>query len=821
MATHVGGKAAAGASGDSPPIQTKPSRSVQLSSAPPIQRMCTACEEGEEQLGAEPDTPRIQTKLTVGAPDDPYEKEADAVADKVMRMPASGQKELQDETPPIQSKLLNSIYIQCLCAECKGEVGGDDSPSVQRKPNNTASQPSVSNLVSSTIHSPGSGSVLNESVRAHVEPVLGADLSGVRVHSGAAAQVASQSLNAKAFTHQNNIFLGKGQSAIDVQLMAHEATHVVQQSGTSASTSVIRKLNGLDSAPAIVPIRGRLAAQISRRTITPTPVVRKNRLQLIGDGTAANPGIKIKELRPYVARQADWFSDSTLTAADRDIVWNMLRRLDTTPELRVAAAELRLAEVNGLSAADQILLNTYAQGFNSAAQTIRLSKSVTAVVDAKNKGSAMATLATFVPPPVMRVVIPESGLNYLVKNGKTPELQTYYSDFSPTLENSAEWSHVEALLTTTVAPYSALKGWISDLHIFTTPTLAKLVVNVSDFSRSKPVLLVLFSATDWNSAFLQGANMEVAVRNSNNLALVLQGYPSLAALTARSSDIARDYGEQEVLGIDFSTFSLRRGPGQLGQVVIAGHGSDTSVGMGVSGAAPINAGDQYVSYTGEKIDSATNVPNTQNLIDTLLNNMDPSAARIVFAGCLVGSHEFPAAMNLNNLATAAATLRGHLAGNQNLRDFVNARMVALGVTGDVQAARGSTPFSTFNVDASGQAGLSLSWDPNIGGTSEQYVQTGAEPEGALRAALETYADARFGPTTTTNWMRARAAALAGNRHWYLTQTRSAYLVVLPAAGDVLPAKLLDVSHRVEPWLLAGWASMINVARLAAAVSSCG
>ena len=29
----------------------------------------------------------IQAKLTVGAPDDPYEKEADEVADKVMRMP--------------------------------------------------------------------------------------------------------------------------------------------------------------------------------------------------------------------------------------------------------------------------------------------------------------------------------------------------------------------------------------------------------------------------------------------------------------------------------------------------------------------------------------------------------------------------------------------------------------------------------------------------------------------------------------------------------------------------------------------------------------
>jgi len=31
--------------------------------------------------------PRIQTKLTVGAPDDAYEREADQVADEVMRMP--------------------------------------------------------------------------------------------------------------------------------------------------------------------------------------------------------------------------------------------------------------------------------------------------------------------------------------------------------------------------------------------------------------------------------------------------------------------------------------------------------------------------------------------------------------------------------------------------------------------------------------------------------------------------------------------------------------------------------------------------------------
>ena len=35
---------------------------------------------------------RVQAKLAVSAPDDPYEREADRVADQVMRMPASVQR---------------------------------------------------------------------------------------------------------------------------------------------------------------------------------------------------------------------------------------------------------------------------------------------------------------------------------------------------------------------------------------------------------------------------------------------------------------------------------------------------------------------------------------------------------------------------------------------------------------------------------------------------------------------------------------------------------------------------------------------------------
>lgn len=199
--TQVDNNAVAGA-GDPSAIQGNPSHPA---NEPHIQRMCAEC---DEELSAGAETP-IQAKLTVGAADDPYEKEADAVADKVMRMPVGGE---QEEVLSIQSKPLSV------------------SP-IQRKPENALAQGQASapDSVADTIKSPGSGSPLSESIRSRIEPVLGADLSSVRVHTDSQSQLASQSIQAKAFTHGNNIFVGPGQSATDTRLMAHEATHTVQQ----------------------------------------------------------------------------------------------------------------------------------------------------------------------------------------------------------------------------------------------------------------------------------------------------------------------------------------------------------------------------------------------------------------------------------------------------------------------------------------------------------------------------------------------------------------------------------------------------------------
>ncbi len=79
------------------------------------------------------------------------------------------------------------------------------------------------------IQEKGSGQPLDKGIRATLERILGADFKDVRVHDDAPAQKAAKDLEARAFTHANHIWIGEGERASDLELMAHELTHVVQQ----------------------------------------------------------------------------------------------------------------------------------------------------------------------------------------------------------------------------------------------------------------------------------------------------------------------------------------------------------------------------------------------------------------------------------------------------------------------------------------------------------------------------------------------------------------------------------------------------------------
>ncbi|MCI0744227.1 MAG: DUF4157 domain-containing protein [Verrucomicrobia subdivision 3 bacterium] len=169
-------------------------------------------EPGIEEEELEEEELPVQTKLIIGQPADAYEQEADQIA----------------ETAAHQSVLSNSKP-----AAVPMEARDDR---IQRA-NASVPQPSAG----SPLQTPDSGSPLSGRVREKVEPLLGADLGHVRVHTGAPANDAAQGLRAKAFTYKNHIWLGPHQNPNDVGLMAHEASHVIQQSSAPTGPQLIQR----------------------------------------------------------------------------------------------------------------------------------------------------------------------------------------------------------------------------------------------------------------------------------------------------------------------------------------------------------------------------------------------------------------------------------------------------------------------------------------------------------------------------------------------------------------------------------------------------
>ncbi|MGA1870545.1 MAG: DUF4157 domain-containing protein [bacterium] len=149
---------------------------------------------------------RIQVKLRVSQPNDNYEQEADLVAEQVMQMPESQvQRQKEEEEEPIQTKkAFNKTYF------------------VNEKLTN------INSLKSR-------GQPLQKSTRAFFEPRFGINLNSVRVHTDVNTNESARALNAQAFTTGRDIFFCQGTynpgTSSGRELLAHELTHVVQQTG--------------------------------------------------------------------------------------------------------------------------------------------------------------------------------------------------------------------------------------------------------------------------------------------------------------------------------------------------------------------------------------------------------------------------------------------------------------------------------------------------------------------------------------------------------------------------------------------------------------
>lgn len=86
----------------------------------------------------------------------------------------------------------------------------------------------------------GGGERLAEGVRGPMERAVGTSLEGVRLHTDAKADELTRSLGARAFTAGRDVFFRRGEtkpaSREGLRLLAHELTHVAQQSRSRAKT---------------------------------------------------------------------------------------------------------------------------------------------------------------------------------------------------------------------------------------------------------------------------------------------------------------------------------------------------------------------------------------------------------------------------------------------------------------------------------------------------------------------------------------------------------------------------------------------------------
>lgn len=209
----------------------------------------------------------IQRKLAIGAVNDPLEYEADAMAERVVNMPA-----LADRTPDSGPVAIRRKWPRGGLNVKHGECTQENENTVQRKavfaPTPTEAPPIVHQVLASP------GQPLDAGTRTLMESRFGHDFSRVRVHSDTTANQSALAVNALAYTVGNNVVFGSDQYVTRTiggqKLLAHELAHVLQQgSGTDRLRRRVPGAAGLDAALPTDPagfatVRTGLARDLSR-----------------------------------------------------------------------------------------------------------------------------------------------------------------------------------------------------------------------------------------------------------------------------------------------------------------------------------------------------------------------------------------------------------------------------------------------------------------------------------------------------------------------------------------------------------------------------
>lgn len=208
-----------------------------------LQPKCAACGAPQTQGAQAQSAGAAAVGIRIGAANDAFEREADAVAAQVLR--AAGPSPVIGAAP---------VAAQRQCASCEAK----DEERVLRPRRDSGGGGFEHRAAPSSVEGAlrGGSHGLDAATRSFFEPRFGRDFGSVRVHSDSAAQASARDVNALAYTVGQDIVFGAGQyspgTASGRALLAHELTHVVQQRGPllSRATAPTQSASGGGEASA-------------------------------------------------------------------------------------------------------------------------------------------------------------------------------------------------------------------------------------------------------------------------------------------------------------------------------------------------------------------------------------------------------------------------------------------------------------------------------------------------------------------------------------------------------------------------------------------
>jgi hypothetical protein len=164
----------------------------------------------------------IQTKLAINDPGDQYEQEADKMEDRIMRMP--------------EPQLGRSCACAGRCPACQVDQPSHERKRLQTKRVEPAgAERTIPPVVNEVLRSPGNP--LDSETRKSFEGKFGHNFGNVRVHCDGASVASARALNAQAYTVGHHVVFGEHyyspSSLSGRTLLAHELTHVLQQTSSS------------------------------------------------------------------------------------------------------------------------------------------------------------------------------------------------------------------------------------------------------------------------------------------------------------------------------------------------------------------------------------------------------------------------------------------------------------------------------------------------------------------------------------------------------------------------------------------------------------